>query len=133
MFEDKPHNFDLFDLPPGDPFAETQEPMVQQQTLSATETPKPNQPDEEPQQVKDLKSHLFDGSYSEKRNKMLQRPGPTIYWAIKEEELTPGERWHREHPMSPAYGAPNIDNTRRKVEPKAPSHGQSAPWYVEGD
>ena len=152
-----------FDLPPNDPFAsyETlevppkkavestltflgnqfiheEEPLVQQQTMAeqvsvggADLSPRPNLQEEDPQKVKNL--GRFGGPDAPVWHYCPARKGPKLWWQKDPRELNHVERWHREHPMSPAFMAPDIDNRRHKDEPRKPSHGRSEPWYVEED
>jgi hypothetical protein len=161
-------NMDIFDLPPGDPFAsetssmvpikksveiphnflgnpiQDKEPLVQMQTQEqvtvggADLSPRPNFPEEDTQQMEEFGD---DADARERIGLRLdapiwkgpQRPGPLLWWQKRNSELSAETRWHRAHPLSPAFGVQDIDNSRKKDEPKKPSHGRSEPWYVEGE
>lgn len=116
---------------PVNPFADLQEPLVQQPAVSALGTPGPNLPEKDPS--KKNAWGPFQTSSSPVWHYYPRRPGPLLYWQKDRSELTPEEIWFREHPMSPAFKADPIDNRRQKEEPRKPSHGRSEPWYVESE
>jgi hypothetical protein len=114
------------------------EPLVQLQTIEqvsiggADLSPEPNLQEQEPNKGKNW------GTFGGKDApvwKFPQRHGPTIWWQKDPRGLDPVTLWHRQHPMSPDFKAPNVDNRRKKDDagPRKPSHGRSAEWYVEGD
>ena len=122
----------------GNQFTHEEEPLVQQQTMAeqvsvggADLSPRPNLQEEDPQKVKNLGG--FGGPDAPVWHYCPARKGPKLWWQKDPRELNHVERWHREHPMSPAFMAPDIDNRRHKDEPKKPSHGRSEPWYEEED
>ncbi len=109
--------------PPINPFADLQDPMEQQQATEI-KTQKVNQP------VK------FAGPDSPIWSTTSpQRAGPLLWWQKDSDNLDPVTIWHRAHPMSPDFKAPNVDNRRKKDDagPRKPSYGRSAEWYVESD
>lgn len=108
-----------------------QEPLVQQQTVTANDTPRPNLPEKDTS--KKNAWGPFQTSSAPVWKYYPRRPGPLLYWQKDRSELTPEEIWYRENPMSPAFNADPVDNRRHKEEPRKPSHGRSEPWYVESD
>lgn len=148
-------NMDMFDLPPGDPFVEffevpqktaavtpdtitdnlfeEQEPLVQLQTIEQTLTPEPNLQEQEPNKGKNWGK--FANADSPVWHYHPARKGPTLWWQKDSSTLDPVTKWHRQHPMSPYFKAPEVDNRHKKDDtgPRKPSHGRSAEWYVEGD
>lgn len=118
------------------------EPLVQQQTVATSPAPRPNLHEEDTQQMEELgeadKRLEADRDRIERKLDApvwqgIPRTGPMLWWQKDKHYLSPETLWHRAHPLAPYFGEPDIDNKRKKDEPKKPSHGQSAPWYVEGD
>lgn len=109
--------------PPVNPFADLQDSLEQQQ---ATETK--NQKIKEPIKFAGPDAPIWS-------TKHPQRAGPLLWWQKDPDNLDPVTAWHREHPLSPDFKAPDIDNRRKKDDagPRKPSYGRSAEWYVEKD
>lgn len=150
-----------YDLPPNDPFAsyeatpevppkkaeestltflgdqfiqQEEEPLVQLQTPDEQVlSPRPNLPEEELHKGK--KKGEFGGPDAPIWHYNPSRKGPTLWWQKDPRALNPVTLWHRQHPMSPDFKAPDVDNRRKKDDagPRKPSHGRSAEWYVEED
>jgi hypothetical protein len=114
------------------PFEDLNEPMVQQQTIEQANVPKQNLPEARIPKAKGLiKFAGPDAPVYNTRNP--PRSGPLLWWQKEPSLLDPETLWHRKYPLSPALGVESIDNSRRKEEPRKPSHGHSSPWYVESD
>lgn len=110
-----------------------EESPVQQQAQPQMPTPKPNLQEQEFLK-KESKQIIYGGPEAPVwSRKHPPRSGPSIWWQKQSHEMDEVTRWHRTHPLSPAFKVGNIDNSRKKEEPRKPSHGRSEPWYVDND